>query len=200
MERSGQVCFSLPIYKITCSAVCCVHYMYIGLIPQDGLPVPVIATVSTPVTVMFTLLNVFGIAFALTCLAFNIVFREKKYVVADSMHAVLYTLLMPHTSIVCCPFRLIRLSSPNLNYLMITGTILMYSSGTVFLLPTRSPSTTLAFCFVSIEVLWTSWVFIVGLFIEQTSFNDRNRCCCHNSGSNVAAYLWLFLCLWDYRS
>ena len=45
--------------------------------------------------------------------------------------------------------RLIRLTSPNLNYLLIVGTLLMYTSGIVFLLPTRNPQVMRASCFVS---------------------------------------------------
>ena len=50
----------------------------IGHIPRDGLPDSDIATVFVPVAVIFFLLNVCGLAFALVCLAFNVFFRDKK--------------------------------------------------------------------------------------------------------------------------
>ena len=48
-------------------------------------------------------------------------------------------------------YRLIRLSSPNLNYLMIIGTLLMYCSGFAFVIPTASPPAVITFCFVSLH-------------------------------------------------
>ena len=45
--------------------------------------------------------------------------------------------------------RLIRLISPNLNYLMIIGTSLMYCSGIAFVIPVDTPSVVRSFCFVS---------------------------------------------------
>ena len=51
--------------------------------------------------------------------------------------------------------RLIRLSSPNLNYLLIIGTLMMYCSGIAFLIPTVNLSAVIGLCFVS-PVLITS--------------------------------------------
>ena len=53
-------------------------FMHVGLTPKDGLPESEIAVVHAPITVIFTLMNVLGLAFAITCLVFNIVYREKK--------------------------------------------------------------------------------------------------------------------------
>ena len=51
----------------------------------------------------------------------------------------------------CAIHRLIRLTSPNLNYLMIVGTSLMYGSGIAFVIPAATPPVALSFCFVSVN-------------------------------------------------
>ena len=52
--------------------------------------------------------------------------------------------------------RLIRLSSPNLNYLMIAGMLFVYFSGIAYGIPKTDPPAALALCFVSVifEVQW----------------------------------------------
>lgn len=50
----------------------------LGRVPHDGLPDSDIATIFVSVAVMFTLLDVCGLAFALVCLVFNVLFRDKK--------------------------------------------------------------------------------------------------------------------------
>ena len=45
--------------------------------------------------------------------------------------------------------RLIRLSSPNLNYLIIVGSLLVYSSAIGFAVPVWNEPSVLTFCFVS---------------------------------------------------
>jgi hypothetical protein len=50
----------------------------LGHVPHDGLPESDIATVYVPVAVIFILLDVCGLAFALVCLVFNVLFRDKK--------------------------------------------------------------------------------------------------------------------------
>ena len=45
-------------------------------IPNDGIPIPHIVTVSVPVTVLFTIAGVAGIVFALVFATFN--FKEEE--------------------------------------------------------------------------------------------------------------------------
>ena len=70
------------------------------------------------------------------------------------------------TPVFDCPtHRLIRLTSPNLNYLMIIGTSLMYCSGIAYVIPADTPPMVLSLCFVSVNnAIYTH--------------NDR-LCCCH---------------------
>lgn len=49
-----------------------------GLVPYDGVPEEEYVTVGIPVTVVFILLSVAGIIFAVLCLIFNFVFRNKR--------------------------------------------------------------------------------------------------------------------------
>jgi gamma-aminobutyric acid type B receptor len=66
----------------------------------DGMPVSYIRQqLSLPLFIIYAILSVAGIAFAVVCLLFNVVFRKKK---------------------------LVKLSSPNLNIIFISGIILMY--------------------------------------------------------------------------
>ena len=56
--------------------------MYIQLFsdghPIDGIPVEEVVTVSIGLTVMHVILATAGIVFALACLTFTLVFRNKK--------------------------------------------------------------------------------------------------------------------------
>lgn len=45
--------------------------------------------------------------------------------------------------------RIIRLNSPNLNYLLILGAVLIYLTGIVFVIPTNDPGVLPALCIVS---------------------------------------------------
>ena len=51
----------------------------------------------------------------------------------------------------CPTHRLIRLTSPNLNYLMVIGTSLMYCSGISFVIPAETRLMVLTLCFVSVN-------------------------------------------------
>lgn len=90
-------------------------------IPYDGVPIVEIVTVSRTVTIVFLALNSTGFIYAIMCLLFNIVFQKK---------------------------RLVRLDSPNLNYLIILGSLMIYTSCIAFVTPTRTPSVVSALCMV----------------------------------------------------
>ena len=57
----------------SCSLWCCA----VG-VPSDGVPDAAIVTVAAPVTAIFSILAVCGIGFAVVCLIFNFVSRNKK--------------------------------------------------------------------------------------------------------------------------
>ena len=49
--------------------------------------------------------------------------------------------------------RLIRLSSPNLNYLIIAGMLMVYCAGIAYAIPRINAQATLSLCFVSTLIL-----------------------------------------------
>eukprot|EP00731_Ephydatia_muelleri_P020686 Em0013g413a len=70
-----------------------------------------------------------GITFAGACLVFNILFRQR---------------------------RVVKLSSPNLNYLIILGAVLMYISVYIYILPVKDSSGIRGSCVLR------EWLFVVG--------------------------------------
>ena len=48
------------------------------LIPYDGVPLQEEVSVALPLTVTFAILAAAGIVFAVACLVFNCIFRNKK--------------------------------------------------------------------------------------------------------------------------
>ena len=56
---------------------------------------------------------------------------------------------MIYASLLCLVYRLIRLSSPKLNYIIILGAILFYISGIFLVLPSLDPSAIVVHCNVS---------------------------------------------------
>ena len=71
--------------------VCCLpshfllfyYHLYLpgGLIPYDGVPTEEVVSVHLSLTVIFSILATAGIAFGVVCLAFNFIFRNKKWVI-----------------------------------------------------------------------------------------------------------------------
>ena len=51
-----------------------------GVIPYDGVPLEQVVSVHLSVTVIFSVLATAGITFAVACLIFNFIFRNRKYV------------------------------------------------------------------------------------------------------------------------
>ncbi len=49
-----------------------------GLIPYDGVPVEQIETVAVSLTVIYSIFATLGISFAIVCLTFNFIFRNRK--------------------------------------------------------------------------------------------------------------------------
>ena len=53
--------------------------LYIGFIPIDGIPnTDIVAAITLPISVVFIILNMGGLVFAIICFLFNIVHRNKK--------------------------------------------------------------------------------------------------------------------------
>ena len=61
------------------------YSLYLDGIPPDGTPISVTNAIHTAVIVIFDLIAALGIIFAICCLVFNLVFRNKK-LVKDSLN------------------------------------------------------------------------------------------------------------------
>ena len=55
-----------------------VIHKILGLTPVDGVPIAAITSINLPVQIVLTFLELGGIAFAIICFVFNIVYRKKK--------------------------------------------------------------------------------------------------------------------------
>ena len=56
--------------------------LFVDLIPHDGVAMGDIATVILPVALTLILFEIAGLVFAIVCLVFNIVHRNKKQVLS----------------------------------------------------------------------------------------------------------------------
>ena len=48
-------------------------------VPNDGIPIEDVVTVSLDLTVVYVILAIAGMVFAVACLAFTLIFRERRY-------------------------------------------------------------------------------------------------------------------------
>ncbi|CAI8012114.1 Gamma-aminobutyric acid type B receptor subunit 1 [Geodia barretti] len=80
-------------------------------VPNDGVPIEDVVTVSVGLTVVYVVFAAAGLAFAVVCIFFTLIFRNRK---------------------------LIRLSSPNLNYLIGLGAIVLYLNIITLVIPTTN--------------------------------------------------------------
>lgn len=76
------------------------------------------------VIVISYIVSLLGIIWTTVCLIFNIVFRNKKYECTEMISLILSSF-----------YRIVKLSSPNLNYLIIVGSYFLYFSVYLLLFP-----------------------------------------------------------------
>eukprot|EP00731_Ephydatia_muelleri_P020698 Em0013g425a len=100
--------------------------IYADGIPSDGAAINNTVTYSIPMIVVFYTCSAGGEVFALVCLVFIVAFRNK---------------------------RVVRLSSPALNYIIVVGSMCMYASLFAHLAPTKIKNG-----------VWTSCLLSLGLF------------------------------------
>jgi gamma-aminobutyric acid type B receptor len=109
--------------------------------PYDGTPTIEIVSVPIPVTVIYSLLSLCGITFAISCLIFILIFRKHK---------------------------LIKLASPSLNYIIIIGAVMMYISGILYVIPGYDQITVSVFCNVQPRVFSLSYTLCFGTILVKT--------------------------------
>ncbi|CAI8020636.1 Gamma-aminobutyric acid type B receptor subunit 1 [Geodia barretti] len=107
-------------------------------IPNDGMAIEDVVTVSVALTVVYVILATAGLVFAVACILFNIIFREK---------------------------RLIRLSSPNLNYLIGLGAIVLYLNVITLVIPTTNTHFAAVLCNINPWLISLGYSFCYGTII-----------------------------------
>ena len=89
--------------------------------PYDGTPTEAVHTVSQLLQAFYTTLSGVGLVFAMICFAFNIVFRKRRYC-TDLIPLLKWVHLAKNAF-----FRLVKLTSPKLNLLIVLGAAMLYS-------------------------------------------------------------------------
>jgi len=94
-------------------------------VPYDGAAVEVLHTNHEALMAIYSIAASAGLVYATLCLLFNVIFRKRKWV-HESLSLQwcwFIIMLLVHTN-----YRVVKLSSPNLNYLIIAGAALLYIS------------------------------------------------------------------------
>lgn len=118
-----------------------------GRVPSDGTPIVIVNTYYMPIYIIYDIAVVIGVGFAIFCLLFNFIFRNRKLVCTASSNK---ALLLCDCIIL---YRIVRLISPNLNYFIILGAILLYISVAFFVFPTRDPFLVTFACHVRLTII-----------------------------------------------
>nr|CAA76688.1 metabotropic glutamate GABA-like receptor [Geodia cydonium] len=110
-------------------------------IPNDGIPIENVVTVSVPLTVVYVALAVGGLVFAIVCVFFTVIFRKRK---------------------------LIRLSSPNLNYLIGLGAIILYFNVITLVIPTTDTVIAAILCNINPWLTSLGYSLCYGTILAKT--------------------------------
>ncbi|XP_064390850.1 gamma-aminobutyric acid type B receptor subunit 2-like isoform X2 [Halichondria panicea] len=90
-------------------------------IPPDGIPIPQILTYHLALVIPYYILAAVGLVFCTVCLIFNFTQRKKK---------------------------IVKITSPNINYIIIVGAYMMYSSIYFRILPSKDFTLNVVRCFI----------------------------------------------------
>lgn len=112
---------------------------------MDGTPIRVPVSYHLALVVIYDVLAGLGLVFTTVCFVFNFTFRDRKLV-----HFSL-AILTKHYTIMCF-HRIIRLTSPNLNYFIIAGCFIMYASIFIRLMPSTDKIVNYVRCNVSLFI------------------------------------------------
>ena len=133
-------------------------------VPIDGVPNLKVVTVSLGVTVVYMMLATTGFGFAIVCLLFTFVFRNKRScsMIETCLHSFI---VFTYCSMYChipfnAWFRLIRLSSPNLNYIIGLGAIILYLNVIVLVIPTKNSDFAAVLCNVSRNIAFDYYNYL----------------------------------------
>lgn len=104
-------------------------------IPPDGSPKRVFTTIKLPILIGFAVLATAGIVFVIVCLTFNVVFRERK---------------------------IVKLTSPKLNYVVLFGAFLLYTSVYFYVLSSTDEFTSTLYCHIRAWLQPVGYMFCFG--------------------------------------
>ena len=94
-----------------------------------------------------------GVALSLVCLTFNIVFRNRKFVKFNALYIITIIYIAIKILILCfllrVPFRIIKLTSPNLNYVIVLGSFSLMVGNVFGISLSLNPTIFAVFCEVS---------------------------------------------------
>ena len=115
-----------------------------GGIPSDGTPIDKITSFHLSLVIVYYILAVAGLLFTTACLVFNFTQRNKKL---DGLS--IFFMYNNHLYLVFFTYRVVKLTSPNINYFVIIGAYLLYSSIFFRVLPSTNLAANSARCIVS---------------------------------------------------
>ena len=113
-------------------------------VPPDGIPIEVVHSHHTGLVVSYYLLATVGIAFTCVCLAFNFLFRKRKWETLLFINLLYDHIIRVH--FFAC--RIVKMTSPNLNYVIVAGALLMFISVYIDLIPTTDSAIVYTQCIV----------------------------------------------------
>lgn len=127
---------------------------------------------------IYVIITITGIVFATSCFVFNLIFRKRKLVTWSIKYISSFILALSHIFSILLSIslpsiftlsRVIKLTSPVLNYIMVVGTIMLYLSVIAHVLPGESDTVNIIRCYVScFHLLSLIIICIVFLFSLET--------------------------------
>ena len=127
---------------------------------------------------IYVIITITGIVFATGCFVFNLIFRKRKLVTWSIKYISSFILALSHIFSILLSIslpsiftlsRVIKLTSPVLNYIMVVGTIMLYLSVIAHVLPGESDIVNIIRCYVScFHLLSLIIICIVFLFSLET--------------------------------
>ncbi len=152
--KAGQIykeftCTLLVTVAQCWSVSCSLTPFFTGGPPYDGTARNRTRTTLLGLVSIYSIAAIAGMLYAVVCLLFNIVFRNKRYphrfcISVQAVQSLLVLFLL--TS------RVVKLSSRNLNYLIVAGAAVLYASVFLYIFSDRTPH----------DVLCNVWKLIVG--------------------------------------
>uniref|UniRef100_A0A1X7SG58 G-protein coupled receptors family 3 profile domain-containing protein n=1 Tax=Amphimedon queenslandica TaxID=400682 RepID=A0A1X7SG58_AMPQE len=112
-----------------------------GVPPYDGFPVIGITTNSIALVVIYDIVAGIGIIFAIVCFIFNVIFRKK---------------------------RIVKLTSPNLNHIIILGSVLLYISVIFYSISSMNKTIQSTFCNIRVWLFSLGYDLCFGVILSKT--------------------------------